>query len=117
MEKHLYAQMFTHESENWWFRGKRLVVHSLIDRFVPGYNSVLDIGCGTGATLNEFLLKGKKVFGTDVCEEAIHFSQKRGLQNIYKIDFSLEGFKDRQFDLILCLDVLEHITEDKKALT
>ncbi|MCR4337194.1 MAG: class I SAM-dependent methyltransferase, partial [Candidatus Omnitrophica bacterium] len=116
MEKNLYLEMFEKERSNWWFQGKRLVVHSLVKKFVGNYQSVLDIGCGTGATLQEFRAKGKDVYGTDVSEEAIRFSKKRGLENIYQFDFSQEELKEKKFDLILCLDVLEHIVDDRKVL-
>lgn len=116
MHKNHYLEMYEKEKENWWFQGKRLVVHSLINKFVSRYQSVLDVGCGTGILLKEFLSKGKKVYGTDVSSEAIQFSKKRGLDNVRNIDFSKEGFEDKRFDLVLCLDVLEHIDDDKRTL-
>lgn len=116
MEKHLYAQMYGQEQENWWFRGKRIVIHALIRQFVPFYRSVLDIGCGTGIVLKEFLSRGKDVYGTDASLEAVKFSQQRGLPNIFHVDFSETSFKNKQFDLILCLDVIEHVEKDRQIL-
>ncbi len=116
MEKQLYTEMYHKEKDNWWFKGKRLAIHALISKYIPQHTSVLDIGCGTGIILKEFQSKGKDVYGTDISNEAIQFAQKRGLTNIFNIDFSKEPIPQKYFDLILCLDVLEHIENDKAAL-
>ena len=81
--------------------------------------SVLDAGCGEGFTLSRFEEKriGKNLEGVDFLATAIKigkkFHPKLKLKegNIYKLPY-----KDNQFDLVICTEVLEHLEEPEKAL-
>ncbi len=84
--------------------------------------SVLDIGCGTGRMAVDAYLAGfKEVVATDVEEQLLRFakhtSKKRGAK-IKTKRLSIESLKKlgkSKFDNIICLDVLEHLENDKKA--
>jgi 2-polyprenyl-3-methyl-5-hydroxy-6-metoxy-1,4-benzoquinol methylase len=77
------------------------IVHRMIN-----YDSVLDVGCGRGVFL---LLLGETGIGVGQ-EEEVDVCRGRGIQ-AYACD--LEGgalpFPDKSFELILCLEVLEHV--------
>ena len=80
---------------------------------VKTFNSILDMGCGSGdvtyALLSAF--KCKKLYAFDFSESSVEISQERlkslhipfecRTQNIYE----LEG----EFDFILCTEVIEHL--------
>ncbi|MDT8286024.1 MAG: methionine biosynthesis protein MetW [Elusimicrobiales bacterium] len=75
----------------------------------PG-SSVLDIGCGDGATLSylsrELAVKGE---GIDVSAKAVATAVSRGI-NARQADASSPGFAiDKNYDYILISEVLEHI--------
>lgn len=82
--------------------------------------TVLDAGCGEGFSLNRFYLQGigEKLEGIDDSATAISSAKKlfpkiifrRG--NIYHLPY-----KDHSFDLVLCLEVLEHLENPKKAIS
>lgn len=101
-----YGSMSTHT--------RRLVFSALKNL---EFDSVLDIGCGNGLLLSEIEKKFKaKLFGCDISSEAVDFA-KGNLANgeFYVLDIS-QGYLDKEFDLILSCDVLEHIPNYKKAL-
>ena len=73
---------------------------------------VLDIGCGEGGT-SEWL-KGIGVAGSVLGVEKVHKAAeeaRRRLDEVIEGDAERVGFGDRRFDLVLCLDVLEHMVD------
>ena len=89
----------------------------------PGANQVLDAGSGFGQYVYGMAKKYPdwEIVGLDVKEEQIadcnDFFQKAGLhQARFELaDLTQLSYVD-QFDLILCVDVMEHIEEDRKVL-
>jgi len=77
---------------------------------------ILDIGCGTGALMAELQSFGE-VYGVDPSEKAIMFCQARGLWNVTRGSVTNIPYPDDYFDVILALDVLEHIEDDEKGIS
>lgn len=83
---------------------------------------ILDIGSGAGTLSLLLASQGHKVVGIDFSGEAIKKSiQSAKYLNLQtKVDFRNYDFLDyisnEQFDLILCLEVIEHILDEKKFL-
>lgn len=116
MQRKFYKDLYNLEDKHWWHINKRAVVIKMIRKFGGSkkHLKLLDIGCGTGKTLEEISLLGE-AFGVDISKEAIKFCAKRGLRNA-KIGSSYKtGFKDSSMDFCTLLDVLEH-TDDKRTL-
>jgi len=115
MRKDLYKELFEVEDKHWWHDHKRRVIHQMIDKFVQR-GEVLDIGAGTGKILSELKDKGWQVTGIDGEKEAIKWSQKRGIK-IQQVNIEKRlGFDRNSFELVLALDVIEHLEKDKKML-
>lgn len=82
----------------------------------------LDMGCGDGFFTLKMLKFGYKVDSIDVSPEAIRLTKNRVLQigmsdkvKLFKGD--LFKFKpENQYDVILCLELLEHINNDLNVL-
>jgi len=73
--------------------------------------TMLDVGCGNGSFVN-FLINGSpnrfnKVVGIDSSKEAVKYVKTE------KIDGAIDDlpFKDESFDLVTCLEVLEHLPQ------
>jgi len=116
MEEHVYPQMYAVEKEHWWFTARtRILMRYLQSRLkLPGTARVLDIGCGTGAILEE-LSRRYQSYGTDTAPQAIAFCRQRGLTRLHL--GPLESYPATEpFDLITMLDVIEHIEDDKAFL-
>lgn len=117
MQTIAYELNYQYETCNWWFLGRQKIIHtflaSLMENF-PVPPKILDFGCGTGR-LTQSLETFGVVTGVDFSEEAIHFCQKRGMNNISKISHSRE-IASESFDFIVSFDVMEHLDDDDALL-
>lgn len=81
--------------------------------------SVLDVGCGEGFTLNKLSENkiGKRLEGIDFQKSAIEIGRK--LHPHLKLEtgtiYDL-SFKDNSFDLVMATEVLEHLEDPRKGL-
>lgn len=116
------AQIDVHadmEQAHWWFLGRRRIMRRLVeDLLPPGRNElVLDIGCGTGANL-AVLAPDYRCAGLDRSGYAIDLARRRFPEIRFETGGSLEtlGETRREIRLILLMDVLEHIGDDRGFL-
>lgn len=72
---------------------------------------ILDFGCGYGEHKNVLEDKQRKIYGFDTDKFALS-----GQKNVVYASGLDIPFKNNQFDGAICIDVLEHIKDDKKAL-
>lgn len=111
-----YSKMASQEDTYWWHVGRK----SIIDRHMKNMSlknntSILNVGCGTGGTI-EVLEKYGRLENVDTSNEAVSYLKKRNIKNVRKINGLKLPYKNDTFDLIVALDVLEHIREDSRAL-
>lgn len=81
--------------------------------------SVLDAGCAEGFGLNVIKNKQsvKKLAGLDQSVESITLGNKlHPFIEFTKGDIYRMPYKDGQFEMVMCLEVLEHLEKPKKAL-
>jgi SAM-dependent methyltransferase len=73
--------------------------------------SLLDAGCGKGAPLQYLNRKGTYwAVGADIFEPYLRQCRIKLVHNDYVLcDISRLPFKDASFDIVLCLEVLEHL--------
>lgn len=123
MRPDLISDLFEKEATYWWNVSKREMVVSLLKSvgFWQGRRKLglaVDLGCGGGYTV-KFLAAHYPTVGVDVSHEALQLCRSRGLSRLCQVDmarFSLP-FKSDSFDLLLALDVIEHVDDDVHALT
>ncbi|PDV98093.1 hypothetical protein A9Q02_03160 [Candidatus Chloroploca asiatica] len=93
-------------------RNIKLLIRSL------AFTSVLDIGCGQGSLLAEIHheFPHVEVFGSDFSTSAVLMARQQVPDGKFCV-FDLErDHLQRQFDLVVCSEVLEHIVDDEAAL-
>lgn len=83
---------------------------------------LLDVGCSHGAFSFELARMGYAVVGIDVNRESVDVAQKiqesLGLKSIvfHHMDILSNQFQEKQFDVIIMFEALEHIKEDSKVI-
>lgn len=118
MDRATYDRMAEIDKDHWWFVARRRIIASLIEKHrpKPGPLRILEVGAGTGSNLE--LLKS---FGTvDAIEPddgARAFAEQRSGLSIKGGYLPHVPLDDGAYDLIVLLDVLEHIPGDVEALT
>ena len=120
MKEPEYERMYRLEDTYWWFAGRRQLVESLIARFVPsaaaGSQSVLlDVGCGTGA-MSAGMQRWGHVVSLDFTRLALQFAARRGLSGMLQADALNIPLRSESVDLVVALDVLEHLPQDRPAV-
>ena len=111
-----YLSMYRLEDTYWWFIARRRFVAQLLrQRRTNQRAKILDVGCGTGATL-ELLQQFGRATGVDPHLPAVEIcSLERGLP-VQQAQVEDLPFPDGSFDVVTCLDVLEHTDDDIMAL-
>lgn len=81
---------------------------------------ILDAGCGEAFALREILdsgIKHKKIVGVDISSSAIKFAKKLVPEaNFIVSDIRSLPWKDSSYDLVVCLETIEHIRNPEEAL-
>lgn len=116
MKKGEYQKLYNFENFYWWHVGRRDIIKSLLSMVFSEKNiQILDVGCGCGGNF-KMLSQFGKVIGLDKSPEAIKFCQKRGFNNCFLGEAEDINFPDQSFDMVVALDLLEHLDDDNKAL-
>ena len=94
-------------------RHTRRIIRKLMEPLT--FQSVLDAGCGNGTLLQSLDLSPTvDVWGVDISNQALVLAQSNRPVIFRRLDLSTMAL-DRQFDLVVCSEVLEHIHDDSAA--
>lgn len=103
------------DERHWWYRGRRRVLDAELDRIGLAPDSrILDAGCGSGRMLDELRARGV-VIGVDADAGAVAATRRRG-HGARLCAIERMPFADASFDLVTCLDVIEHTPDDRRTL-
>lgn len=119
MERQAFERMAELDGLHWWYRARRRILEQVIRRFVrpPADARVLEIGCGTGHNL-AMLGQFGRLEAVELDNQARALAEQRLGRPI--VDEALPGLATTlrgPYDLIALLDVLEHVDDDRMALT
>jgi 2-polyprenyl-6-hydroxyphenyl methylase/3-demethylubiquinone-9 3-methyltransferase len=118
-------------ADQWWSDDVRWV--RTLKNLVPGRlrwfdrqidwqrKDVLDLGCAGGFMAEAIARRGSRVTGIDPAEEAIEAARRHarteGLEIGYDVGVGEQlPYADSSFDAVVCVDVLEHVTDLDKVL-
>ena len=118
MDKNYYKRYYTHEREHWWFVARAEILMAHIRRVFAGRTDlkILNIGAATGrssALLQQFGTVTSIEFDQD-CYEFTRDVVKIPIQlgSILELDFP-----NNTFDLVCAFDVIEHVEDDRLAVS
>jgi ubiquinone/menaquinone biosynthesis C-methylase UbiE len=83
---------------------------------------ILDLGCGSGSSIETFLKSGREVVGIDVAMRWLMIASKRLEQNhckhvrLYCGNAEALPFPDGEFAAVIAGDVIEHVTDAKATI-
>ena len=104
------------DEHHWWYRGRRRIIRAELDRIPLASGAhVLDAGCGSGRTLEELGRYGE-VHGIELNPEAADVARARGRGEVLVGRLEALPWDEDTFDLITCLDVIEHTPDDRVTL-
>ena len=119
MENKIFERMLSLESNHWWFVARRKIIFSAINNLrFPGKIRILEAGCGNGCNLSMLSHFGE-VIAFEKNEGAFERAKSKKIGQIFKAELPYDLPKNikKNFDLIVMLDVLEHIDDDSQSLT
>lgn len=106
------------------FIAKRLVqdflqsVQRLVER--TGAKELHEVGCGEGHVTSALHLAGYRIRGTDISSDSIEQARMEAFQNGVTIDFKVKNIysmdENDARECILCLEVLEHLSDPRAAI-
>ncbi len=82
--------------------------------------SILDVGCGGGILCEPLSRLGAKVTGIDSNEKAIKVAKEHAKMKNLKINYfntELSLIEESSFDIITCMEVLEHVENVSKIIS
>lgn len=82
------------------------------------FQTVVEVGCGQGARLG-FVKKMRPnvaCSGLDISKTAIDGAKQNYPTFVFEVLDIEQDSSKKKYDLVLCMDVLEHIKDDKRAL-
>ena len=116
MDQRLMNAMLELDDRHWWYRGRRRIIRAELDRLpVRAGARVLDAGCGSGRTLEELDRYGE-VYGIELDPGAADVARGRKCGEVLVGRLEELPWEDGHFDLITCLDVIEHTPDDRVTL-
>jgi 2-polyprenyl-6-hydroxyphenyl methylase/3-demethylubiquinone-9 3-methyltransferase len=83
---------------------------------------VLDVGCGGGLIAEGMARRGARVTGVDLSPQAIEVARLHALEAGIRVDYRVAGVETLVashagiFDLVTCLEMLEHVPDPAAAL-
>jgi SAM-dependent methyltransferase len=118
MERNVYHRLDQLEGEHWWFCARRRILKSVITRFAPRNTGLrlLEAGCGTGGNLR-MLSEFGSLAAFELDDEAREIARRK-LPIDVKSGMLPDGipFKPGSFDVVVALDVIEHVERDVESL-
>jgi methionine biosynthesis protein MetW len=85
--------------------------------FIPRADRLLDVGCGSGIIGHFIRTRIKEIYGIDRFPKELKAARGMGLKT-KKINLDIEKFpfQEDYFDVITCLDVIEHVKDPRFLL-
>jgi len=117
MEEAHLAELCLKEATYWWHVNKRQLVLKYLAGQDLSAGRVLEVGCGGGLLSSLLTRTGVNVVASDILVDALLFARAKGVAKCVTFDVSQPWpFNRHSFQIVIMLDVLEHIKNDVACL-
>jgi SAM-dependent methyltransferase len=112
VDPRLEQSLLRAEEEHYWFRGRRRILRRLIAGLpLPTDPAILDVGCGGGRFLVDLARFGR-VEAIEPSATSYEVARARGVGDVIQAPVEELALDGERYDLITCLDVIEHVADD-----
>ena len=118
MDRHLLDEYRRLELEHWWFRIRAGILADGMDVVCRGRQGlrILNVGAATGRS-TEILQPYGKVDSVEYDEPCYLFSRDVLKLDIIQASVTDLPFPDESYDIVCCFDVIEHVEDDRRAVS
>lgn len=118
--KELYSQKYDERMSHWRIIGavdKARNIEGMVASVRSTIDSVLEVGCGTGAVLEQLAARkiGTRFTGIEIGTERSQ-DPHRSTLHIHGYDGQTIPYDDKSFDLVYATHVLEHVMDERRFL-
>lgn len=128
MKKYIFDEI----AKNWWKKNNICrplhITNNIRFNYIKSKTeinkkAILDLGCGGGILSEKLAKHGGNVIGLDKSKELIKIAKIRNKSNSFNIKYiknSIKKFNDsnsKKFDIIICMEILEHMNNKKDLLS
>lgn len=106
------------EVGSFWFRARNAIILWALRKYFPGFQSLLEVGCGTGYVLSGIAgtFPHSRIVGSEIYTAGLAFAAKRlPKAELLQMDARKLPY-EAEFDVVAAFDVIEHILEDELVL-
>lgn len=123
---------FDKVAQIWWdpqgSMGTLHTINPLRTQFIAGnlnmHNcTILDVGCGGGILTEALARSGAQITGIDLSEASLEIARRHAKEQGLNIDYRYESIEQvaekhaGKFDVITCMEMLEHVPEPDKIIS
>jgi SAM-dependent methyltransferase len=118
MRQEAYQTAAKLQTDHWWFVGRRRFVRTAMRHLLPSLPyRILEVGCGVGANLS-WLANFGKVSAVEPDSLALEYARSLNVADVQQGSLPDDiPFTAGKFDVVVSLDVLEHVEDHEAALT
>ena len=102
------------ESSHFWYKARKDQLTNWMKFLNCESLNILDLGSASGGNTLHLINLGHNVTSVEYSDIGVRLQHGKGISAI-QADARCLPFSDESFDVIICLDVLEHIKEDYKV--
>lgn len=103
------------ESEHWWYQNRKIELQIFLSSLSRNLK-VLDLGSASGSnTIFMQQLGFSQIVSVEYSEFGCALQKRKGIP-VVQADACDLPFENSEFDLVVCMDVLEHIEKDDVAI-
>jgi len=118
MDISAYKELSELQKKHWWFRARTNIISAVLSKYVKKSETrqIIEIGCGAGGNIS-LLKEFGHVSGLEMEPSVAEYAKKNTYADI-RIGHMPDNIPfNNKFDIACMLDVLEHIENDKEAVS
>lgn len=112
MQSHEISKLASLEDSHWWYAARRALLARSLEGTVPG--RALDTGAGAGGNTRVLQNAGWSATALEYSRTGAEIARQRGL-SVVQADATALPFPNEAFDLVVSMDLWEHIPDDATA--